>query len=124
VAKASGASRFLGLLMALSVLRLGRRQARENRTATPACRELPYPAPPSLAYAARLGRQARGRARGASIAVHGMMTPVRTNGDAPASEAQAPASFAVGLSANVQKIVLKSGADAGGPGRIIMARSC
>jgi hypothetical protein len=56
-----------------------------NRTATPACRELPYPAPPSLAYAARLGRQARGRARGASIAVHGMMTPVRTNGDAPAS---------------------------------------
>jgi hypothetical protein len=34
-------------LATLSVLGPGQRQARETGTATPACRELPYPAPPS-----------------------------------------------------------------------------
>ena len=68
-AKTSGASWFLGLLMALSVLRLGQRQARETGTATPACRELPYPAPPSLqpmsrALGERRGYSARRNYRG------------------------------------------------------------
>jgi hypothetical protein len=47
----------LGSLMALSVLRLGQRQARETGLRRQACRELPYPAPPLLAYAPRLGEK-------------------------------------------------------------------
>ena len=74
----------LGLLMALSVLRLCQRQARETGTATPACRELPYPAP-LLQPVSRAWEKGAGRARRATIAAHGMTTPVRTNGDAPAS---------------------------------------
>ena len=51
------------MLIARSVLRLGQRQARETGAATPACREHPYPAPPSLALPAP-GETGAGRARG------------------------------------------------------------
>ena len=69
---------------ALGLAPQAQRQARETGTATPACRELPYPAPSlSSMSTPPCGRKARGSARRATIAAHGMTTPVRTNGDAP-----------------------------------------
>ena len=56
----------LGLLMAPSVLRLGQRQARETGTATPACRELPYPAPSLQPMSRALGER-RGAERAAQL---------------------------------------------------------
>ena len=72
--------------MALSVLRLGQRQARETGPRLRRCREPLSRAALATAYVPRLGREARAERAGATIAAHGMTTPVRTNGDAPKSE--------------------------------------
>jgi hypothetical protein len=86
VAKANGVL-FFGLACgalgpALSVGRRGK-----PGPAARACRELPYPAPPSQQpISPRLGEKRGSRPRGAIMHAHGMTTPVRTNGDAPRSE--------------------------------------
>jgi hypothetical protein len=67
------------------VLRLGQRQAREAGPRLRRVGSYPIPRRPHYSLCPAPGREARGRARGASIVAHGMTTPFRTNVDAPAS---------------------------------------
>jgi hypothetical protein len=69
----------------------------------------PIPRRPHHSLCPTPGRVARGKARGATIAAHGMTTLVRTNGDAPVGAGAS----AAGPRAKAQMIVVKKQADAG-----------
>jgi hypothetical protein len=65
-----------------------------------------------LGHAAEIARRLRSRLSRSSCI---MTTPVRTNGDAPASECGSAGAFVAGQGAKAQKIVLKKQAPTLGP---------